>query len=312
MQNFHKAILSSTKNLKLTKLNAFPFRKPIVPKAIDAEQEKPRFGINFDTTWARSRSSIYLRRALFGYILKPIIELLAAPHIEGKETLSLLKGPVIIVANHSSHLDTPLLLSNLPSSIRNKTVVAAAADYFFDTRAKSVAFALILNAIPMERTKVNRSSAQKALELLSKGWSLIIYPEGTRTKDGWMQEFKGGAAYLSLKANVPVLPIYITGTRELLKKGSKKLVKGSTKLTVGKLIYPSQEDSLRDLSKKIELELATLFEESQSGYLVARLKKSRGQLPSLYGPNTSPWLRAWKLPQHGKERDTKAKMWPEI
>jgi hypothetical protein len=80
------------------------------------------------------------------------------PPCEGLEHLRHVEGPVIFAANHASHVDTPLLLTNLPVEFRHHTVVAAASDYFFDRTWKSVLWSFSLAAIPIERSKVNRKS----------------------------------------------------------------------------------------------------------------------------------------------------------
>ena len=126
--------------------------------------------------------------------------------------------PVIFAANHASHLDTPLLLTTLPARFRHRTVVAAAADYFFDRRWKAVLWSFTLAAIPIERARVNRRSAEVASDLLGDNWNLVIFPEGGRTPDGWAQEFRGGAAYLALRTGAPVIPVYLHGTRHILPK----------------------------------------------------------------------------------------------
>ena len=89
-----------------------------------------------------------------------------APAPGRRAAWSTLEAPVIFAANHASHVDTPLLLACLPLRFRHRTVVAAAADYFFDRRWKADAFSFLLGAIPIERTKVNRRSADLAAELL--------------------------------------------------------------------------------------------------------------------------------------------------
>ncbi len=118
-------------------------------------------------------------------------------------------GPFIFVANHTSNLDTPLILSSLPAKVRRRTVVAAAMDSFFMDRRTAFKTVLVFNAIPIDRQRVNRRSAQQALELVEDGWHLLIYPEGGRTPDGSIQEFKGGAAYLAERAGASVVPTYI-------------------------------------------------------------------------------------------------------
>ena len=125
---------------------------------------------------------------------------------------------MIFAANHASHIDTPLLLTTLPVEFRHRTVVAAASDYFFDRTWKSVLWSFALAAIPIERSKVNRKSADTAAELLEDGWNLVIFPEGGRSPDGWTQPFRGGAAYLARRTGRPVVPVYLHGTRHVLPK----------------------------------------------------------------------------------------------
>ena len=81
--------------------------------------------------------------------------------------------------------------------------MAAASDYFFDRTWKSVLWSFALAAIPIERSKVNRRSADTAAELLEDGWNLVIFPEGGRSPDGWTQPFRGGAAYLARRTGSP-------------------------------------------------------------------------------------------------------------
>ncbi len=88
-------------------------------------------------------------------------------------------------------------------------------DNFFMDRYTAFKTVLVFNAIPIDRHKVNRRSSQLALELVEDGWHLVIYPEGGRTPDGQMQEFKGGAAYLAERAGCPVIPVFIVGAGEL-------------------------------------------------------------------------------------------------
>jgi 1-acyl-sn-glycerol-3-phosphate acyltransferase len=68
---------------------------------------------------------------------------------------------------------------------------------------------LVFNAIPIDRHKINRRSSQLALELVEDHWNLLLYPEGGRSPDGNLQEFKGGAAYLAERSKATVVPTYI-------------------------------------------------------------------------------------------------------
>ena len=125
--------------------------------------------------------------------------MLASPTIRGLDRLADLEGPVVFAANHHSHVDTPLMLSAIPEPWRHHIVIGAAADYFFGNRVTAPLSALVIGAIPIERNKVGRKSADDAAALIDDGWSMLIFPEGGRSPDGWGQPFRGGAAYLSLR-----------------------------------------------------------------------------------------------------------------
>src|SRR4029079_12360370 len=161
-------------------------------------------------------------------------------------------SPMIFVANHESHLDTPLLLTSIPEPWRHKLVVAAAADYFFGSRLTGTASALALNAIPIDRTTINRRSADQAAALIDDGWSLVIFPEGGRSPDGWAQPFKGGAAYLAQRCGVPVVPIHVDGSGAIFGKGAKRLKPGRTRITFGAPLVMSAEENVRRFGDRIE------------------------------------------------------------
>jgi 1-acyl-sn-glycerol-3-phosphate acyltransferase len=128
----------------------------------------------------------------------------------------------IFVANHSSHLDAPVVLAALPLHVRMQIRIAAAADYFFVQCWKGAFVRLCLNAFPFERKQPGcQESLTYAERLLQQGHSVLIFPEGTRTRDGHMQRFKYGVGYLASKSGVKVIPIWIDGTFAALPRGAK-------------------------------------------------------------------------------------------
>jgi 1-acyl-sn-glycerol-3-phosphate acyltransferase len=166
-----------------------------------------KLGMDYPTKWGRGYIANFVRRGLHSYLIPysrylSTLEVRGADHIAGER-------PFIFVANHASHVDTILLLSAIPPKERQRTVVAAAVDSFFMDHRNAFKTVILFNAIPVDRLKVNRRSAQLALELVEDGWNLVIYPEGGRTPDGRLQEFKGGAAYLAERSKATVIPTYI-------------------------------------------------------------------------------------------------------
>src|SRR3979409_1013125 len=107
-------------------------RRPPGPR--DAEPYViPRETSVFPTKWARTPAAMALREVLQKGALNSVLRFEVNPQVSGLDALGKVNGPALIVANHSSHLDPPLLLCTLPDAMRRKTAVAAAADYFFDT-----------------------------------------------------------------------------------------------------------------------------------------------------------------------------------
>ena len=205
----------------------FPLAAPSWPASVPRPDPERRVGLDYDHEWSR-RYPVRLARAMvLDNFTRPAARLLAPPTLRGLEHLQHLDGPVIFAANHASHIDTPLLLTTLPVEIRHRTVVAAASDYFFDRTWKSVLWSFALAAIPIERSRVNRSSADTAAELIDDGWNLVIFPEGGRSPDGWTQPSTLPApAYLAQRTGRPVVPVYLHGTRHVLPKKAEAGARG--------------------------------------------------------------------------------------
>jgi 1-acyl-sn-glycerol-3-phosphate acyltransferase len=164
--------------------------------------------LDYPTKWGRNYSARFVRLLYQSYFLIPYTRHMSSLEVQGVENITG-PGPFIFAANHTSNLDTPLLLSALPLAQRKRTVVAAAMDNFFMKPFRAFHTVLCYNGIPIDRHRINRRSSQQALELVQDHWNLLIYPEGGRTTNGDLQEFKGGAAYLADRSNAFVLPIYI-------------------------------------------------------------------------------------------------------
>jgi len=123
-------------------------------------------------------------------------------------------GPCVIVANHSSHADTAVLIAALPA--RRRPAVAAAADYWFRGGLRPWICRVLCGAFPVRRSGGGSADLAAAARLLAAGRDVIVYAEGTRSRDGEIGEFHRGAARLAEAACVPLVPVGITGTRMLL------------------------------------------------------------------------------------------------
>ncbi|HSD80515.1 MAG TPA: lysophospholipid acyltransferase family protein, partial [Solirubrobacteraceae bacterium] len=138
-----------------------------------------------------------------------------------REVLKKLRGPAIFVANHSSHLDTPVILRALPRRWRSRTAVAAAADYFYKKRRIAIAVSLAFGTVPIARCGggAGRDSLDHLERLVRKRWSVLMFPEGTRSRDGSLSRLRSGAVILAARRGVPIVPISVTGTNEAMPPG---------------------------------------------------------------------------------------------
>jgi 1-acyl-sn-glycerol-3-phosphate acyltransferase len=141
--------------------------------------------------------------------------------IEGREVFSGARPPVVFVANHSSHMDTPTILRALPRAWRQRTAVAAAADYFYRKRWVAAAVSLLFSTVPISRRGggMDNGAADHLHRLLRQRWNLLLYPEGTRSRDGSRGKLHSGAAVLAAAHDVAILPIYVNGTGDAMPPG---------------------------------------------------------------------------------------------
>lgn len=296
----------------------FPYSRATRPSSVEQLPPRRRTGVDYDTGWARSFVARMVRLGLLEAVVAPSVQVLAAPHRRGLDRLRDLQRaeppqPVIFAANHHSHVDTPLLLSSVPEPWRHRTFVGAAADYFFTNRVTSTLSALVLNAVPIERTRVSRRSADDAAALIADGWSMVIFPEGGRSPDGWGQPFRGGAAYLALRCGVPVVPVHLEGTGRILRKGRTRPARSTTRVTFGEPMWPAEGEDSRKFGARIERAVAVLADEVGSDWYQARLRAHRGETPPLSGPDAPSWRRAWALGDRGpRRRRARRKSWPDL
>ena len=278
-------------------------RRPLVPRSAEAHAE-PREPGQFPTAWARTPVARAAREAILALGLRPLVWNETAPRVFGLDNLEGLEGPVLFVSNHTSHLDATLILTTLPRRWRERTATGAAADYFFDTWWKSIATALVYNAFPIDRSGRGRGTAS-ARQMLADGWSLIVFPEGTRSPDGWVQRFRTGAARLAIEHRVPVVPIAIRGAFAAMPRGRSWPRPGRLPISVryGEPILPREGDDHRALTQRMYQAVASLFDEDRSTWWEAQVRAARGDTPSLSGPAGPRWIRVWEayrpLPRRG-------------
>lgn len=264
----------------------------------------------FPTGWARTPVARAVREAILRYGFRPLVWTEMEPSIEGLDRLQGLTPPVMFVANHASHADTPLFLCSLPKEWRERTAVAAAADYFFDVWWRAAATALALNTFPIERTGGKRATGT-ARKLVEEGWNLLVYPEGTRSRDGWVGRFRHGAAGLCVEYGLPAVPVALRGTYAAMPRGRAWPRPGRFPLSVrfGPPLRPEEGEDFRSLSRRMQQALARLWDEDATTWWQSLRREAEGSTPPLAGPAGPRWRRIWEstrpLPRRGAGR-----VWP--
>ena len=158
---------------------------------------------------------------VFALAIKPFMALFIGLRVRGREHL-LKSGPIVLVANHSSHLDTISLLSLFPLSRLRSIRPVAAADYFERNRFVSLFTKTVFNILPIARKNITTENnpLRRMREALEAGDSLIIFPEGTRGSGEQIGEFRSGVAHLIEKMpDVAVVPAYLVNMGRSLPKG---------------------------------------------------------------------------------------------
>ena len=278
--------------------------RPLSPRNVEPLEREHR---DFPTAWARTEAGRAARAFIQQYGLAPLLRAELTTRVEGLDVLTTVRPPIIFVANHSSHLDAPLVLTSLPLRWRERTAVGAAADYFFDVWWRAAATALVFNAFPVERAGARRST-RLARELISEGWNVVVFPEGTRSRDGWVRDFRQGAARLAVENGVPAIPIAIRGSYQAMPRGRGWPLKGRPPVTVrfGRAVRPEEDEDVAVFNDRLRGALAITLDEDRTTWWEALRHEARGEVPSIEGPAAPRWRRTWEasrpLAAHGRRR----------
>jgi 1-acyl-sn-glycerol-3-phosphate acyltransferase len=192
----------------------------------------------------------FVLRFIYSFLMRGILRWIIGVKWDRASFLSEEKQ-FIIIANHNSHLDTMTLLASIPSRILPKVKPVAASDYFGDTPFKAKLSGYFVNALLISRSEGSNAIRQMK-KALDDGYSLILYPEGTRGNPEEEQELKPGIALLlSLCPQVKYVPAHLTGMGKALPKGDNLLIPYESSLVYGKP-RSSESSDKKAILKQIE------------------------------------------------------------
>jgi long-chain acyl-CoA synthetase len=174
--------------------------------------------------------------------LEAAFERVLRPRILGRGNVPANRN-LLVVANHASHIDFGLVSYAL-GAMGRELVVLAAKDYFFNNGVRRFIATNFTRLIPFDRERAQLESLDEAMAELAAGRSVLMFPEGTRSPDGAIHDFKSGVGYLALNSGCDVLPIRIDGTHAVLGKGRLIPRPGPVELRIGRVLTSEHIRSL--------------------------------------------------------------------
>jgi 1-acyl-sn-glycerol-3-phosphate acyltransferase len=198
---------------------------------------------------------------ILGWVLGPLMDIYTCRRILGLELLDRGSAPVLFVANHSSHMDTPAILRALPPSLRRRTAVAAAADYFYGKPLLANVVSLAFNTVPVRR-KGEGDAVSDLDRLIDEGCSIVIFAEGTRSRDGAVGRLHSGAAVLAAQRGLALVPVYVAGTHDVMppgrswmhwRRGGRLPRRRPIEIHFGAPIHPADGEHRTDVMERVRL-----------------------------------------------------------
>lgn len=200
-------------------------------------------------------------------LMRPALHSILSIRVHGLMNLQGVQEPFIAIANHSSHFDAPLIITELPAKLSRRLATGAAADTFFTKRLNALSVELFMNAFPVNRGGT-RSHRGMAKQLLSEGVPLFIFPEGTRSRNGGMGPFTPGVAALAISFDCQVVPGAIVGAHAAWPPKEKRWRPGRPEVHVvfGLPMRPRPGEIAHEFSERMRRKVIELHDGIATAY----------------------------------------------
>lgn len=212
----------------------------------------------------RSRVMAQARRVVRRTVLAGMVQAAVKVERHGHENVEGLRGPFVVVANHSSHLDTALVFTTLPEHLTQRLTVGAAADHFFMHWWKALFPVMAFNAYPIDRPGRPHKGSHKGLSsaMLRAGIPVLIFPEGTRSRTGAMATFSPGAGRLCVTRKVPCVPVALVGCADAWPANRRlpRWPRRTVHIAVGRPLYPRPGEGVAQFTRRVEREVVDLHD----------------------------------------------------
>lgn len=217
--------------------------------------------------WPRWWPVQWIRALTFYCLIRPAMRLLGWPRVRGRENLRRVEGPVLIVANHASYIDPGFVLHALPARLRWRTAVAMGGETLTDLRVPPpgtnffrsilgrIQYPLVIalfHVFPLPVRSGFRKSFEFAGELVDRGWSVLVFPEGILTPDGAIGPFRAGIGLLVTRLRVPVIPMRLEGLYDLREANKHWTSPGHIRVTVGAPVSFAETESPENITQELE------------------------------------------------------------
>ena len=222
--------------------------------------------------WPWRKPIRLLRSAFVEGVLRPLVGFFLAPRVILAETLP--DGPMLVIANHVTALDAALVLYALPGPLRRRVAVMMSGEMLAGFRSGQLysaaglaAYWLVtafFNVFPLPRLQGFRQSFAHAGEALDRGYSVLIFPEGTRSRTGEIAPFRPGIGLLAAQAGVPVLPVALVGLDRIRMRGARWFRSGRLEIRIGSPVLWQAPRPATDWTVELEGALRQLYQDSAS------------------------------------------------